>query len=191
MSRAIKITFFICSLWLVGETLNAWSPRLLGPLIIPGVLAYAVMWLTSLVWVFKRWRTFHFQAVVPLLACIFTAVVYSIIAQPVRNAGFSRVWPRYEAIIHRIETGELVVSTNTVNLPVSWQDRKLAFAIKAQRDASGVLTVEFFIGGDFPPKTWGYLYCSSDEIGAAPPDRMDWTGARRLRPKWFYVWGFG
>jgi len=89
--------------------------------------------------------------------------------------------------VRQMESGGIPVSTNLSPVPQAVPLAHLTYAVFAQKDTSGDLTVEFLTEGGFPVKHSGYLYISS---GVVKPDSMEdehWPFRHEERPRWFYI----
>ena len=104
----------------------------------------------------------------PVGACILSILLSSILTNWIRHAIFVNCLPSYEQIVRRIESGEILVSSNLTDLPQAIPTARMAWAVRAKKDSDGVLTVEFLTEKGFPVKHSGYLYCSS---GTIEPER--------------------
>ena len=102
------------------------------------------------------------------------------------EVGFTRVMPRYAALVQKMEAGQIVVSNTPTRVVLSAKDADLAYAVWAAKSTNGILTVTFVVGGSFPVKHWGYLYCSSGEVPPGWWEDNDWMGMP-LHDKWFYI----
>ena len=103
----------------------------------------------------------------------------------IRQVIFQRSLPRYESIIHQIESGAIPVSGELRH--ISQVEGNWAYAVLAQRGTNGVLTVEFLTGGGFPVKHCGYLYSSSGVIESGSLADARWPKKHEVRPSWFRI----
>ncbi len=183
-----KIVAPICVVWFLAVAAFAWwQSNLIKLLTMPVTAAYFGSWIASIVCIFVCWRRWHVRALIPLAICIATAAVTRMVSPRLEDAGFVRVMPRYAALVQQMEAGQIVVSNTPTRVALSAKDADLAYAVWADKTTNGILTVTFFVGGSFPVKHWGYLYCSSGEDPS--PEwwiKNEWMG-RRLNDKWFYI----
>jgi len=183
-----KIVAPICVVWILAvAAFDWWQSNLIKLLTIPVSVAFLFSWIAGIVCIFACWRHWHIRALIPLAICIATVGITGTISPWLMNAGFTRVMPRYVALVQQMEAGQIVVSDTPTRLVLSGKDADLAYVVWADRATNRILTVEFFVGGGFLVKHWGYLYRSSGEN--PPPEwwvKNDWMG-RRLNDKWFYI----
>ncbi|HEY1788382.1 MAG TPA: hypothetical protein VGJ73_09520 [Verrucomicrobiae bacterium] len=141
----------------------------------------------SIVCIFSEWRQRRWLSFLPFAVCVLTIVISSVIVRAIREAIFVRSLPGYEAVVKKMESGTILVSTNLSTVPQAVPLAPLAYAVLAQKDATGALTVEFLTEGGFPLKHSGYLYVSS---GVIPPGSLEdsrWPIRKQERGKWFFI----
>ena len=142
------------------------------PLMVVGFISFAR--------VFTQWQSERWRAGIPLVSCILAVVIAPDLGSGIRSLMFKWSLPRYEALIHRIESGNVRVSNE-------WQKIEEAnglapYGVAAKRGSNDVLMVEFRFGAGFPVKHSAYLYCSSGVI-----DHSEYRRGYAIRPKWFQV----
>jgi hypothetical protein len=116
-------------------------------------------------------------AVVAFLAAIPLGVLAG---RRLRDVDFHyRRLPRYQAIVDRIQQGEIVVSEDPTSLTI---DKDLANVGFARRTTTGILRVEFFWGGAFPVKHTAYIYTST---GGSSDGAWNRWRYRALGGNWF------
>jgi hypothetical protein len=86
-----------------------------------------------------------------------------------------------------MESGEISVSTEMDRIPQAILKARMAYAVFAQKETNGVLTVEFLTETGFPVKHSGYLYCSSGTIAPGSAEDRHWPIIHEERPKWFSI----
>ena len=142
----------------------------------------------SLITVFTKWKTSRFWAAAPLVACLFMLPIEGLIGRFVRDELFKWRFPRYEALVQKIESGAIPISTEGQMIPATNYDSNLAYGVWAQRDTNNVLIVEFWYGrAGPPPYHQDYLYISSGII--EPGSYLDkrYPSKAKLKDKWFEV----
>lgn len=70
----------------------------------------------------------------------------------------------YEAVVSLMQADSIVASRELQYLELPARFSGLAWSTFAERDSSGVLTVEFLTGGGLPVKHSGYLYRSKSSL---------------------------
>jgi hypothetical protein len=188
MSRLSKFVIGIAVIWCVGAV--AFFTRqtpLLQFLSFPFFLCFVGGGGASLVCIVSEWRQRRWRSLIPLAACVIAFFLSGILVRTARHFVFVWALPSYEAVVHQMESGSILVSTNFDNIPQAESEARLVYRVFAQREADGVLMVEFDTESGFPVKHSGYLYSSSGVI--VPGSRMDsrWPVRRELRSRWFYV----
>lgn len=143
--------------------------------------------------VFTNWRKSRFGAIAPLIACLFMLPIQRFVGGSVRNELLKRRLPRYEALVQKIESGAIPITTESGLIPATNYDSSLAYAVLARRDTNGVLSVEFGYGhAGPPPYHQDYVYISSGVI--EPGSYLDkrWPSKvkilnKEFKGKWFEV----
>jgi hypothetical protein len=156
-------------------------------LTLPVFLLFLVAVISSVICIFIEWRVRRWLSLLPVGACILSIVTSDALTKWIRHAIFINSLPSYEQIVRRIESGEILVSTNFTDIPQAIPTARLAWAVHARRDSSGVLTVEFLTEGGFPVLHSGYLYCSSGTIEPGTIEDSRWPFRHEERPKWFAI----
>lgn len=135
------------------------------------------------------WRLHRLRSFVPLGACC-ASLILSVPA--VKVGGSIGEWrflsrlSEYEAVVSLMQADSIVVSRELQHLDLPARFSGLAWATLAERDSSGVLTVEFMTGGGFPVKHSGYLYRSKGSLEEWP-HASRWPRARLVRDNWYAI----
>jgi hypothetical protein len=170
MSRSFKIIFTIiyaaCFLELVAFGVRPTDIN--GLLLLPCGFLFLSVCIWSLIVVFTNWKTSRFWAAAPLIACLLMLPTERFVASFVRDELFKWRFPRYEALVQKIESGAIPISTEDQMIPATNYDSSLAYGVWAQRDTNDVLIVQFWYGRAGPPPYHeDYVYVSS---GVIEPD---------------------
>ena len=126
---------------------------------------YAIIVLIDLVSIPFLWRNNRARALMPFgTALLFIALLIpsNLLGMQARMLKFRMQKPKYEKVIELMELGEIPVSNGIGRVDIPPEYSHPAYAIIADRDTNGVLSVEFLIGGGFPVKHTGFLYRSDD-----------------------------
>ena len=188
MSRLGKSVIVIAVIWCVGSV--AFFTRrtpLLQLLSVPLFLCFVSGIVASFVCIVSEWRQRRWRSMIPLSACVVAFFLSGMLVRTARHFVFVWALPSYEAVVHQMESGSILVSTKFDNIPRAESEARLVYRVFAQRDTNGVLMVEFDTESGFPVKHSGYLYSSSGVI--QPGSRMDsrWPIRQELRSRWFYI----
>ncbi len=162
---------------------NEWT-QLLGVL---GVGAYLLALGFSLLFAWTERRQLRLLALIPLLLCFGSCAASTAVARAARQAEFERQFPRYLALVERIQLDNALVSGKVVSVPLSEAERDLGYSVLAERNTNGVLAVELLTGRGFPLKHSGYLYTSSGSIQPGSFFDSRWPLKTEVKPKWFRI----
>jgi hypothetical protein len=162
---------------------DEWT-QLLGMLGFGGFLL-ALMF--SLLFAWTERRQLRLLAVIPLMLCFGSCAATTALGRAARQAQFERQFPRYQALVERIQAGNMLVSGEVVSVPLAEAERDLGYGVLAERNTNGVLTVELLTGGGFPVKHSGYLYSSSGSIDRGSFFDSRWPFKTEVRSKWFRI----
>ena len=188
MSRLGKFVVVVAVIWCIGSTVYFSHRTNLSQLLtLPLGLCFLIAVIISIVCAFSDWRQRLWLSLLPFVACILSVVVSGAIVPPIRHAIFVRSLPSYEMVVQKMESGGIPVSTNLSPIPQALPLAHLAYAVFAQKDTNGVLTVEFLTEGGFPVKHSGYLYISSGVVEPGSVACSRWPIRQEERPKWFYI----
>ncbi len=127
-----------------------------------GGFLLAVMFSSLFAW--SERKQLRALAIIPLLLCFGSCAGANALGRNARRAQFERDFPRYVALVERIQTDTMLASGKVVSVPVFEAERDLVYRLLAEKATNGVLTVELLTGGGFPVKHSGYLYSSSGTI---------------------------
>jgi hypothetical protein len=86
-----------------------------------------------------------------------------------------------------MESGSIPVSTNWTSFPQAVPLAPLTYAVFAQKDTNGVLTVEFITESGFPVKHSGYLYILSGVIEPGSKEDSHWPIRKEEGTRWFFI----
>ena len=109
------------------------------------------------------------------------------VARATRTAQFEQRFPRYQALVAKMESGAVPVAAEGQSVALSESDRDLAYSVLAQKDTNGLLTVEFLTGSGFPLVHSGYLYSLSGTVQPGSFFHSRWPLRTQVRPKWFRI----
>jgi hypothetical protein len=188
MSRSGKAALGMASISCVG-LVAYWShacdaTRLFLELSVPVFLAACILACFPIFRAEDERRRIGWRGFVPLVFVLALPVASIFMSWPISAALFRWRFPSYEALVHRIETNAIPVSTNVVHIPPEQATARLCEAVWAQK-TSNILVVEFDtdIRG-FPAHSAGYIYCSGDRIpqGSFAERRI----AAQIQPHWYY-----
>ena len=150
-------------------------------------LLFFCLCIWSLVRVFTKWKKSRFWVLAPLAACLLQPIVEGQMVLLVRSELFKSRFPRYEALVQKIESGAIPVSAEGQMIPETNYDSSLAHdGVWAQREKNGTVIVEFRYGSAGPPPYHqAYLYVSSGVIKTGSDFDDRWPGRAEIREKWF------
>ena len=152
---------------------------------------FCAAFVAGVVLLYKSRARLSFGAATPLLACVCALPLGLLGAAGVRHALFQFHLPGYERLIARADIRALAPAEKPTFMPLSQEEKKLAYAMQAQRLPDGTLLVELMTEGAFPLKHAGYVYTSTGRIDASSGSSSAWLGAwpRRteIQPNWFRV----
>jgi MFS family permease len=191
MSRLGKFVVAISAVWFVVAT-TYFSHRggIFGILqlallpLFPCLLAAIAI---GFVCIFKDWRTKNWRSLIPIAICISSIVLSGILVQIIRRVIQNYSLPIYEAVVKKMETREIFVSTNLSLIPEAKSEARFAYAVLAKRETNGVLEAEFLTEVGFPVKHSGYFYSSDGKIEHGSRIDERWPIRVQIKDKWFYV----
>lgn len=175
-------------IWLMGGSLfGIRRTPLLQLLTMPLMLFFWGAVLASLVCVFSDWRQYRWRALYPLCACAGAILLTVSVVRAGRALCFAWSLPRYEAVIHRMESGDLPVSAVFDRIGGAEAGMSCVYGVFGQRSANGILLVYFEAERGFPVLHSGFLYVSAGRI--EPGSRLDshFPIREKLRDRWYSV----
>jgi hypothetical protein len=175
VSAAVELPF--------ASSQNLWT-QLLGMLGFGGFLLALML---SLLFAWTKRKQLRLLALAPLLLCLGSCVATTAVGRGARRAQFERDFPRYVALVERIQADNMLASGKVVSVPLSEADRELVYSLLAERNTNGVLSIELLTGGGFPVKHSGYLYTSSGAIQPGSFFDSRWPFKTEVKPKWFRI----
>jgi hypothetical protein len=188
MSRLGKCVVGVAVIWCVGSTVfSSHRTNLSQLLTLPLVPCFLAAVVISIICAFSEWRQRRWFSLLPFGACVLSVVVSGAVVRPIRHAIFVRSLPSYETVVQQMESGSIPVSATMSRIPLAESQARLTYAVLAQKDTNGVLTVEFLTECGFPVKHSGYLYCSSGVIASDSVAASRWPIRHEEKPKWFYI----
>jgi hypothetical protein len=114
-----------------------------------------------------------------------TLAVSKVMGDKICQYKFNHALPGYEAIIRKMDTGSILVSSVRGTIPEA--ETGDTYRVFAYREPSGTLSVEFFNGVGFPVKHSGYLFSSSGVIEPGSTADGRWHGSPQIRSNWFAI----
>jgi hypothetical protein len=189
ISRVGKFVIAASVIWFIIFTVYAIHRRsiVLQLLGLPVSLGFFAAFITGFVCVFTEWRQRRWFSMLPLTVCVLSIVISGKVVRMIREVIFTQSLPSCEAVVHQMESGSISVSPTLSRIPQAESEASLAYAVLAQRDTNGVLTVEFLTEAGFPVKHSGYLYTSSGTIASGSLEDSRWPIKHKERPQWFYI----
>ena len=190
MTLSFKIFFAVlyASCFIEFLAFSVRPTNLNGLLGLPFGFLFLIISVWSLIVVFTKWKTSRFWAAIPLIACLLMFPVERQAGRFVREKLFDWRFPEYEALVQKIESGEISISTEGRIIPATNYDSSLALIVVAGRDTNGVLIVDFGYGeAGPPPYHQDYIYISSGTIEANSYLDNRWPSKAKIRNKWFEV----
>lgn len=190
-ARGAKIILAVCVAWFLCQVAFIVQPTNIGGLaLLPFSISFLVVLIISFVSIFRQWKAHGLFAIVPFLICVFVLLVSKPVGVAVGDTLFWR-WrlPQYEAVIQKMETGIIPVSTkpNMMMPPEVGISPVLAYRVFALKDTNGLLNVAFAYGGAFPLYHTAYLYCSSGVIERGSFFDNKFPYRRQISDRWFKV----
>jgi hypothetical protein len=185
LSKIIFTTLYI-SCFLIVLAFGIRPTNVRGLLLLPFSLMFMGLFLWSLQAAFTKWKKTGFWALAPLIACLLMLPIKQQLAQFVRSELFNSRFPRYEALVQKIESGAIPVSPEGQMIPATDYDSSLAYyGVYAKKETNGILTVEFLYGAAGPPPYHqAYVYISSGTIESIS---NRWPSIAKIKDKWFAV----
>ncbi len=186
--RRYRSILVIATLWFA--TLTAFVVHQSGWLQLAVVLLlfpYMGCLLSALVIPFRDWKTRQFHALTPLGACLVSLLGPYLIGPPLRTGLFYYHLSRYEAIVSRVERDPAFDNRKPATVSTEEAEKDLAYSVLAQKDANGILTVEFLTGGGFPVKHTGYVFSSTEAFPRESFIGQRWPYFHEVRPHWFRI----
>lgn len=189
MSRLGKFVVIVSVIWFALFTVYAAHRRsvILQLLGVSATLCFLAAGVISIVCIFSDWRQRRWLSLAPFAVCMLSVVISGAIMQPIRHAIFVRSLPSYETVVQKMESGSIPVSANLSLIPQAVPLAHLAYAVLAQKDTNGILTVEFLTEAGFPVKHSGYLYISSGIVEPGSVAYSRWPIRHEEKPRWFYI----
>jgi len=126
------------------------------------------------------WR----QLLPPLIVVVIIPLIAFPVSLRIGKAFADWRFPKCKALVNRIESNAILISTNVTRIPTEQAHVPLCEGLLAQR-ISDVLVVEFDTDmRGFPAYETGYIYCSGESI---PKDSFAGNRlAAQTQPHWFY-----
>jgi hypothetical protein len=191
MSRLGKFVVAVSAIWFVVATAY-FSHRsgllgLLQLLMLPLFPCLFAAIIISFVCVFKEWRQRRWRSLLPLGICFVSIFISGVSVKIIRQAIFKWPLPSYEMVVQQMESGKIPVTAELNPIPEAKSEACLAYAVLAQKDTNGVLSVEFLTEVGFPVKHSGYLYSSSGIIEPRSLIDSRWPIRHQIKDKWFYI----
>ena len=146
--------------------------------------------LTATVMGFDHWRTKRWSGLRPLgLALVGLLIAYGSAHAGtwVRELRFDRAKPAFEAVVARLERGELPLGRHRPAESVSPELGRCCSQIQAWRDSADQLVVEFWTDEGWPAKHSGYLYYAGDSVRSGSQVARRWYRGRRVDSHWYHV----
>lgn len=188
MSRTGKPIVVIAVIYFFASTIFFSHRTDLSQLLtLPAAFCFLSAVIGSVVCIFTDWKEYRWRSLAPFTACILSVILSSMLAIRIRHAVFIHSLPRYEAVVHQIESGSISVSTNMERIPQAESQAPFAYAVFAERDSNRILTVIFLTEAGFPVKHSGYMYCSSGIIAPGSYTDSRWPIRHEEKPKWFGI----
>lgn len=167
MSRRFKIIFTVlyAGCFLEFFAFGVRPSNTNGLLLLPCFPLFFSLCIWSFIAIFTKWKACRFWAATPFVACLLMLPTGGVIAGFVRDELFKWRFPRYEALVQKIESGAIPISTEGQVISSTNYDSSLAYGVWAQRETNNVLIVQFGYGhAGPPPYHQDYIYVSSGVI---------------------------
>lgn len=189
LSRDGKRIVLICVLWLIGSialfTRRTNYSFLLG---LPLAVVFLAAVFFSFLYIAAEWRRRRWHSIIPLAAWLIALFASWALIPCLDRLLFAWSFSSYQTIVREIENGAIPVYPDVDNSILSpHHEALLAHRVFAERDANGILTVEFITESGFPAKHSGYLYVSSGVIESNSRKDSRWPIREKVRDKWFWV----
>src|SRR5262245_54574307 len=104
--------------------------QLLGML---GAGGYFLALMFSLLFAWTERRQLRLLAVIPLALFFGSCAATTAMGIAARQAQFETRLPRYQALVDRIQAGDMLVSNKVVSIPLMETERDLGYEVRAQR----------------------------------------------------------
>jgi len=188
MSRLGKFVIIVAVIWFICATVFFSHRTPISQLwTLPIFLCFLIAVIISIDCFFRGWRQRHWLSLLPFASCVFAAVVSVALSNRIRHVIFNQSLPSYEAVVRQMEAGSITVTTNLSLVPQAVPLAHLAYAVLAQQDTNGDLTVEFLTESGFPLKHSGYLYVSSGVVKHNSMEDQRWPFRHEECARWFYI----
>ena len=104
----------------------------------------------------------------------------------VREIEFNKNLNNYEAIVRLIKEDKIKYTKGRpLKLPKKYEH--LAYSTFVFKDTNGEYYIEFFTGGSFPVRHFGYFYCSDDTEFYPKNLKERWPCIKKINDNWFYM----
>lgn len=141
----------------------------------------------SLLFICTEHKQLRWLALAPLLLFLGSCVATTAMSRAAHRAQFEKNFPRYLALVERIQADNRLASGKVVTMPLMDADRDLVYLVLAERNTNGVVSIELLTGAGFPVKHSGYLYTSSGTVEPGSFFDSRWSRRSEVKPKWFRI----
>jgi hypothetical protein len=189
MPRYAQIIFIVCAVCFLEFVAFGVRPtNIKGLLLLPCGFLFFCICIFSLVTVFTKWRASRFWALASLAACLLLLPTSGFVGRLIRDELFKQRFSLYEALVQKIESGNIPISSEGQVVSTTNYDSSLAERVVAERETNGVLIVVFNYGGAGPPPYHvDYLYISSGVIDPGSYLDKRYPSQTKIKDKWFEV----
>ena len=102
-----------------------------------------------------------------------------------RNRQFMRALPAYERVVEGFRSGIIPLGLlSPDSLPLEL--RACCYQVTGERDETGELIVQFWVGWAFPPRHTGWMYYAGTSVREVAVPR-GWYRGKLVAPYWYHV----
>ncbi len=136
---------------------------------------------------FKKYKIKAFFSFIILLGIIILTIgLNKHVFIKFREIEFNKNFNQYQTVVQLVEDGKIkLLKGCPLKLPEKYEH--LAYRVWVNQSKNGILTIEFFTGGRFPVKHFGYFYCSDYANSNQKKIKKRWPYIKKIKNKWFFI----
>jgi energy-coupling factor transporter transmembrane protein EcfT len=136
---------------------------------------------------FKKYKSKAFLPFIILLIIIVLVIrLNGYVFIKLREIEFNKNYKSYQEIVQLIKEDKIkYANSNPIKLPEKYEH--LAYSTFVFKHTNGEFYIEFFTGGGFPVRHFGYFYCSDDTKFYPKNIKERWPHLKKIKKNWFYM----